>query len=254
MVQLGSESEPWFGGWFVSGRLAPGNVQGEKPKIAVNQQQQPLQTALYRFVCDLINGMNDATWDELVSDSTRDRYFRGTSDVEWETLVGMRCRTPTCILETDTPLGSGKSIDDESTSHLAASGALPRKLSVSFPQLFSANDPLNAARPACSLLLMARVLGVVSTLSPLVVLLEQAQNADAESLGELVSLLDLSCDGCASTQGLLVVLLCRSDMELPLPIASLQSHPGTLVLALSNLTRHNVNEWIQEFLRGHGLS
>jgi hypothetical protein len=53
MVQLGSESEPWFGvafhpGSFWSGTLlAPlvvssNLVNGEKQKIVVNQQQQPL--------------------------------------------------------------------------------------------------------------------------------------------------------------------------------------------------------------------
>jgi hypothetical protein len=128
------------------------------------------------------SGQWHASWNELVTDSTRERYFRGTADSEWETLLGMRRRAQTSVLEETTSL----QLDCDSSPLMATT---PPTRAVSFPQLVSA-DLLDASQPACSLLLLARVLSAVSTLSPLVVLLEQAQNADEEFMSAMVSLLE----------------------------------------------------------------
>jgi hypothetical protein len=117
-------------GWFVSGTLEPSNINGEKPNINVNQQQQPLQSAMYQVVGDLVNGMNDAAWNELVTGSTRELNLQGTTDSEWETLLGMRRRgAQTCILEDTRLLKLDCGSIDDSNPHLMTATHLKRFVS-----------------------------------------------------------------------------------------------------------------------------
>jgi hypothetical protein len=188
-------------GLFISARFSP-----ISPTARYNSSSAT-PSVLLEAVRNLFTSMSDKTLCS-VRDLVLKEYFSTPSDLELLTEIlasvdrfqDLSCRGHSIV----TKVGGGGG-SDESTVPTASSASLANPLIPPFSQ--------GLTTPSQTAPILARLVGAISTLVPLVLLIECAECANQEDLDALNSLMDPNAVFGASTQGVLVLLCYNDDMR-----------------------------------------
>lgn len=241
-------------GLFISGRFSKVDKASNwtsggtgPPKIpARHHSVSQSQSALFDAVRNLFDVMDETTLQTLVQDDVLNKYFAAPSDLE-------------LIHEILAPMDRlhvlSRSPEREILGTAMNGGIRSSSTNSAIPPF----SPTLTTPRASTTSILARLVGAVSTIIPLVVSLDHAEEACQDDLEALLGLLGSDSAVGEATRGLLIVLSVNDDVE---PCAALKALLARTnehctspklrnvdKLVVTNLAWDDLYQWVQEWCR-----